>query len=83
MSVRLGEKVQALPRCRRLSEGVAAAVFYCSVAALTGGVIRALRASVERRVRDRAGILLAVGGVCGLIASVALFLSGQKTLLPF
>ena len=83
MSVRLGQKIQALPRCRSLNEGVDAAVFYLSVAALIGGVIRALRASVERNVRDRVGIVLAAGGLCGLIVAVVLFLNGQKTVLPF
>ncbi len=58
-------------------------VFYLSAAAFVGGMIRALRASVERNVRDRLGIALAAGGLLGLAFAAVAFVTGPKTMLPF
>ncbi len=66
-----------------MNEGVDAAIFYVSVAALVAGMIRTLRASVERKTRDRGGIAIALGGAVGLIVAVIAFLTGPKGVLPF
>jgi len=66
-----------------VNEGVDAAIFYVSVAALAIGMVRSLRASIERQVRDRIGMLLAGAGVAGLIIAVIAFVTGPRTVLPF
>jgi hypothetical protein len=66
-----------------MNEGATAAIFYLSAAAFTAGAIRAVRASVERKSRDRVAIGLAIAGCLGLIAALAIFLTGPKTVLPF
>lgn len=83
MSVRLGQKVQALSRRGGVNEGLNATIFYVSVAALVGGMVRTLRASIERNARDRAGIVIAACGAAGLIVAIVAFVTGPKTLLPF
>jgi len=66
-----------------VNEGVVAFLFYLSVAALVFGLIRALRASIERHVRDIPAIMLAGAGVIGLIAAVVFFVNGTRGVLPF
>jgi hypothetical protein len=66
-----------------VAEGAVAAIFYLSVTGLVAGMIRALRASIERKTVDRVGIALAVAGLVGLAIAVACFLTGPKTVLPF
>lgn len=66
-----------------MNEGVVAFLFYLSVAALVFGLIRALRASIERHVRDIPAIMLAGAGVIGLIAAVVFFVNGTRGVLPF
>jgi hypothetical protein len=66
-----------------MNEGINALIFYASVTALVAGTIRTLRASVERKTRDRAGIALAVAGCAGLAVATAAFLFGPRTALPF
>jgi hypothetical protein len=66
-----------------VNAGVNAVVFYVSAAALVGGLIRTLRASIERNARDRLGIALASAGLLGLVVAVVAFVTGPKTMLPF
>jgi hypothetical protein len=66
-----------------MNAGATAALFYLSVAALVGGTIRSVRSSVERRERDRAGIIVAAAGGLGLLAAIAAFALGPKDALPF
>jgi len=66
-----------------VTAGATAIVFYASVAALVAGTIRALRSSIERRQRDRIGIVLAASGAIGLVAAIVAFATGPKNLLPF
>jgi hypothetical protein len=66
-----------------LNEGVDAAIFYVSAGLFVGGTIRAVRASVERRARDRLGLMLAAGGLIGLATAIAVFITGPKNVLPF
>lgn len=66
-----------------MNEGVVAALFYMSVAFLVVGLIRALRASVERNVRDVPAMVLAGVGVVGLAIGVVAYLHGPRTMIPF
>lgn len=66
-----------------MNEGATAAIFYVSIGALVFGLIRALRASVERHVRDLPGIVVAALGAVGLIVAVIAFLNGPRGMLPF
>ncbi len=66
-----------------MNEGATAALFYVSVAALVGGMIRTLRASIERNARDRLGLAVAGCGALGLVVAVIAFVSGPKSVLPF
>ncbi len=66
-----------------MNEGATAVIFYVSVGALVAGTIRSLRASVERRVRDRVGLILAGAGAVGLVIAVIAFAAGPKGVLPF
>lgn len=66
-----------------MNEGVVAFLFYLSVAALVVGLIRALRASIERHVRDIPALMLAGAGAIGLIVAVVFFVNGAKGVLPF
>ncbi len=66
-----------------MTAGATAIVFYVSVAALVAGTIRALRSSVERKQRDRIGIVLAACGAVGLVAAIVAFATGPKNALPF
>lgn len=66
-----------------MSPGFDAAIFYLSVIALCGGVVRALCAAVERQARDRTGIMIAACGMAGLGVAIAIFVTGPRTLLPF
>jgi predicted membrane channel-forming protein YqfA (hemolysin III family) len=66
-----------------MNESVVASLFYVSIGLLVFGLIRALRASVERKVRDvRSIVLAAIGGV-GLLVAVILYLNGPRTMIPF
>ena len=66
-----------------MSPGFEATLFYVSVAVFAGGIVRIVRASIERHVRDGLGLAIAVGGGVGLIVTVIAFVTGPKTLLPF
>ena len=50
-----------------------AVVFYVSLAAFVFGGIRAVRASVERRVRDPLGIGIAALGFAGFVLAIVVF----------
>jgi hypothetical protein len=61
-----------------------AVVFYLSLAAFVFGGIRAIRASVERKVRDPLGIGLTACGFAGFVLAVVLFVaSPHHENLPF
>lgn len=66
-----------------MNESIVAALFYVSIGLLVVGLIRALRASVERNTRDTRMIVVAVIGGLGLLVAVILYLNGPRTMIPF
>jgi hypothetical protein len=66
-------------------EGVAAAIFYVSIAALIGGAMFFARGAIERAgaTRDRRGLILVVVGLVGIVVSVAIYVVGPRKMLPF
>ena len=66
-----------------MNESVVAGLFYLSIGLLVFGLIRVLRASVERKVRDVPSIVVAGIGGAGLLVAVILYLNGPRTMIPF
>lgn len=81
--MRFGQEIQTLPRSGRVADSLAAGAFYVGLAGCIFGLIRVLRASIERQTRDRVGLAsLAIGAVFVVVA-IAVYLTGPKTVLPF
>ncbi len=67
-----------------VSESVAAGLFYVASALAVGGAIVLARRAVERRNGGaRLGIVLLCIGVAGLSASIAIYVTGPRRMLPF
>jgi small neutral amino acid transporter SnatA (MarC family) len=65
-------------------EGVAAAIFYVSIAALIVGAMFYARGVIERGAgRDRRGLVLVLVGLTGIAISVAIYVVGPRKMLPF
>jgi hypothetical protein len=66
-----------------IPESATAIIFYVSIVAIVVGLIRTVRASIERQARDPLGITIAGVGAAGLVVAVIAFVTGPKHMLPF